>query len=93
MKEFSDLFKIMNDFQESINNMMADVKEIKENYKVTQNDGIELPISIEEASKVTNLAIATIYGKKHRGQIPFTKKGGKLYFYRSQLINWLNESE
>lgn len=93
MKEFADLFKIMSDFQDSMNHLISDVKEIKSNSNLKQHDGVELPINIEEASRVTNLAVATIYGKKHRGEIPFIKKGGKLYFYRSQLIDWLNKSE
>ncbi|MEI6435530.1 MAG: helix-turn-helix domain-containing protein [Bacteroidota bacterium] len=50
----------------------------------------DLPIDILEASKVIKRSVATIYGYVHRREIPVTKRGGKLLFYRKDLLSWLN---
>ena len=46
-------------------------------------------LSIKEASIYLNLAIQTLYGFTSKNEIPFIKKGKKLYFQRSDLENWL----
>lgn len=45
--------------------------------------GIDLAIS------VTGLARATIYSKVSRREIPHSKRGKRLYFSRSELIQWI----
>jgi len=40
-------------------------------------------------STLLNLADSTIYGLVHRGEIPHHKKGGRLYFLRSELLDWI----
>lgn len=44
---------------------------------------------IELASKITGLAIPTIYSKVSRSEIPHMKRGKKLYFSRQELIHWI----
>ena len=46
-------------------------------------------LSIKEASIYLNLAIQTLYGFTSKNEIPFIKRGKKLYFQRSDLENWL----
>jgi excisionase family DNA binding protein len=48
-------------------------------------------LSIEQASKLINLAKPTIYGLTCKCEIPYIKKGKKLYFIRSELVAWLND--
>jgi excisionase family DNA binding protein len=50
---------------------------------------IEGPISIQQASTFLNLSISTLYGKVYRGEIPVSKQGKRLYFSRSELIEWI----
>ena len=50
-------------------------------------------ISIQEASAFLNLAKQTLYSFTSRNIIPFFKKGKKLYFRKSDLINWLSEGK
>jgi excisionase family DNA binding protein len=60
----------------------------KENaLKLEKND-----ILIEEASKITGLAVSTIRTKCHLNEIPYSKpKGTKLLrFKRDELIEWMN---
>ena len=49
--------------------------------------------SIKEAANFLNLAIQTLYGFTSKREIPFMKKGKKLYFKESELLNWLEEGK
>ncbi len=46
-------------------------------------------MTIEGASKLLSLSVATIYTKVCKNEIPVNKKGKKLYFYRSELLDWI----
>lgn len=46
-------------------------------------------LSIKQASKLLNLAVATIYSKVSKNEIPVNKQGKRLYFYRSELMEWI----
>jgi excisionase family DNA binding protein len=52
-------------------------------------------ILIDEASKITGLAVSTIRTKCHLNEIPFYKpKGTKLLrFKRDELIEWMNSNK
>lgn len=50
----------------------------------------EIPVQIDEAAKILGLAKITIYIKTKSGEIPAYKKGGKLFFYTSELLHWIN---
>jgi len=47
-------------------------------------------IDIENASKYTGIAIATLYDYTHKKKIPFNKVGKKLIFSKIQLSEWIN---
>ena len=49
--------------------------------------------SIKEACIFLNLAQQTLYGFTSRREIPFIKRGKKLYFRKSELKNWLFEGK
>ena len=46
-------------------------------------------LNIEEASSLLNLAKATVYALSSSGRIPVFKKSKRLYFSRSQLLDWV----
>lgn len=50
-------------------------------------------LSIEQASQFLNLAKQTIYGFTSKNEIPFIKRGKKLYFRKSDLESWLLEGK
>jgi excisionase family DNA binding protein len=50
-------------------------------------------LSISEASEFLNLAKQTLYGFTSKNEIPFIKKGKKLYFKKSDLQKWLLEGK
>ena len=49
--------------------------------------------SIKEASAFLNLAPQTLYGFTSKREIPFIKRGKKLYFRKSELEKWLMEGK
>ncbi|HKC68144.1 MAG TPA: helix-turn-helix domain-containing protein [Bacteroidia bacterium] len=50
-------------------------------------------LNLKEAAKYLNLANQTIYGLTSKNEIPFLKRGKKLYFKKSELEKWINEGK
>lgn len=50
-------------------------------------------LTIQEASQLTRLAVATIYIKCSQKTIPHYKKGKFLYFKKSELENWIDQGK
>jgi excisionase family DNA binding protein len=50
-------------------------------------------LNLKEAANYLNLAKQTIYGLTSKNEIPFLKRGKKLYFKKSELENWINEGK
>lgn len=46
-------------------------------------------LNMREAAAFLNLKPYTIYGMVSRGEIPVNKKGKKLMFLRSELLDWV----
>jgi excisionase family DNA binding protein len=53
------------------------------------SEGSSNLLTVKEAAKLLNLAVPTIYGLVHRRQIPFHKKTKRLYFFKDQIIKWI----
>jgi len=76
-------------------NVIAELKnEIKELkalliQKTNSEPEIDNPIGIKDVSKVTGKTVPTIYGYCQRNEIPYQKKGNRLYFFKSEIINWI----
>lgn len=47
-------------------------------------------LSVEQACAYLNLAKQTLYGFTSKQEIPFLKKGKKLYFKQTELEAWIN---
>lgn len=56
-----------------------------------QNIDSETVLNVSEAAKLLNLGVQTVYVKVSKKEIPFLKQGKRLYFYRSELLKYLNE--
>lgn len=78
--------ELQNIIQASVNKALAEYVPVK-----AEDKSEFLPI--KEACKLLNLARQTIYGLTSKRLIPFIKRGKKLYFKRTDLINWLNEGK
>ena len=64
-------------------------KAMGEQSQQATHNGTEF-LTIKGAAGFLNLAIQTVYGLTSKREIPFLKKGKKLYFKKSELENWLN---
>ena len=53
----------------------------------------KIPISINEACKLLNLSKSTLYGYCQQSLIPQYKQSKKLYFYKSELLEWINNGK
>lgn len=49
----------------------------------------EIPIYIDEAAKILGIVKPTLYSKVSKREIPFHKRGKKLYFFKSDLLNYI----
>ena len=57
--------------------------------KILGKDKKDDLLTISGAAKFLKLSIATIYSKVCRKEIPVNKQGKRLYFYKSELANWI----
>ena len=62
---------------------------ISEQNSQQQMDEPDRILSLKETATFLNLAQQTVYGFTSKQQIPFIKKGKKLYFKKSELEKWL----
>lgn len=53
----------------------------------------ECPIGIDAAASILNLSRSTVYALTSRRKVPHYKRGGKLYFLRSELLAWLMDGK
>ena len=50
---------------------------------------IETPIQLDEVVPITGLSKPTLYGYVQRNEIPYHKKGNRLYFFKTEIIDWI----
>lgn len=50
---------------------------------------IETPIQLDEVVPITGLTKPTLYSYVQRNEIPYHKKGNRLYFFKSEIIDWI----
>lgn len=48
-------------------------------------------LTVQETAQFLNLAVATIYSKVSRGELPVMKQGKRLYFSSTELMQYLKE--
>lgn len=65
------------------------IKSLLESVDSKSESGIEQVLTLKEASSFLELSPATIYLKVSKREIPYSKKGKRLYFLKSDLIDWI----
>jgi len=51
------------------------------------------PLNIDEAAAFLRLAKSTLYSKVSRRELPCKKQGNRLYFFKSELTEYLKEGK
>ena len=49
------------------------------------------PLDIKAASKILKKAVPTIYMLVEKGELPHCKKGNRLYFFKQELLEWVQQ--
>ena len=50
-------------------------------------------LTIDEASKLIDLAKPSVYGLVHKNKIPYHKKSKRLYFLKSEILDWIKSGK
>ncbi len=50
-------------------------------------------LSIQEAATFLNLSKSTLYNKVNRNELPYMKKGKRLYFSRIELVDYIKSGK
>lgn len=50
-------------------------------------------LTIQEAASFLNLSKHTLYNKVNKNELPYMKKGKRLYFSRSELMNYIKSGK
>tara|TARA_R110002051_G_C8744325_1_gene499493 strand:+ start:2597 stop:2932 length:336 start_codon:yes stop_codon:yes gene_type:complete len=79
--------------QQDVAEVKKDLKELKALYlqkaeKIVEDDD---PKSIDYIIKLTGLAKPTVYGLCRKNEVPYHKRNGRLYFFRSEIIAWIKQ--
>ena len=79
------------DLPNEIANLRNEVKEMKALFlqKAETQPKPNIPLGIKNVSDLTGYTVATIYGYCQRREIPYHKKGNRLYFFKSDIIDWI----
>ncbi|TXK29852.1 helix-turn-helix domain-containing protein [Pontibacter qinzhouensis] len=51
----------------------------------------ELLLNVSQAAAFLHLSVATLYTKVSGREVPFSKRGKRLYFRKSELEEWVRE--
>ena len=73
----------------SIENLILDLKHLPK--QISSAEQNENPLHIQEVAKFLGLTVSTIYCKVSKGELPVTKRGKRLYFFKSELLDYLKE--
>lgn len=82
--KFEDLPFAVTELQKGQNELKALLLQ-----KAEPQKEIETPINLDEVTKITGLTKPTLYGYVQRNEIPYNKKGNRLYFFKSEIIDWI----
>lgn len=81
-----------NTIEEKLNNIEALVLDIKNSKAEKETDPRgEQFLSVQETAEFLNLSVPTIYGLTSKSLIPFMKTGKRLYFLKSELVDYLKQ--
>ena len=72
----------------NIENLLLDFKHSPQKGNQPETDQL---LTIQQAGELIKLTPPTIYGLVSRNEIPFSKKGKRLYFSKLDLMNWIKE--
>ena len=84
----------MNNPFDSIDERLVRIENLLLEIKINSSERIKIPLedeilTIQQAGKLINLSVPSIYGLVHESKIPVSKKGRRLYFSKQELMKWI----
>ena len=77
--------------EQRLNNIENQLSELLKMAKApTLKEATEEIMTVEQLSDYLTIARQTIYGKCSSKEIPYYKRGKRLYFKKSEINNWIN---
>lgn len=83
---------------EAVSHLMMDVEVIKNlllNQSATRkpdaenNDDVNDILNVADVAKKLGLEKGTVYNLTHKRQIPYFKRGGRIYFDKNEINDWI----
>ncbi len=71
----------------NIESLLLDIKHPP--FQETKNS--EKLLTVKEAAEFLNLTVPTIYTKTSKGELPFMKRGKRLYFSSTELTDYIKK--
>lgn len=84
---FDSLPQVVQELNAKIDNIMLLLQSAKPDVK--QGD----LLTIQEAATFLNLSKSTLYNKVNKSELPYMKKGKRLYFSRSELMDYIKSGK
>ena len=82
-------FEVIENRLTSIENLLLDLKQKPIEVGI-QNEAEKL-LNIQEAAEFLNLTVPTIYSKVSKGELPVMKRSKRLYFSRTELLEYIKD--
>lgn len=82
-------FEVIEARLSSIENLILDLKH--QPTKVAPTDQPEQLLTIQEAAEFLSLTVPTMYNKVSKSELPVMKRSKRLYFSRTELMEYLKE--
>ncbi|MGJ8666715.1 MAG: helix-turn-helix domain-containing protein [Patiriisocius sp.] len=81
--------------QQDVAEVKKDLKELKALFfeKAEINPQNNQPKTIDEIVKLTGYTKPTLYGYCQKKTIPHHKKNGRLFFFESEIIDWIKQGK
>lgn len=81
-------------FSDIINLISDQVAEkVLKNLNPSNSSTEDVFINIDETAKLIDLSKSSVYGLVHQNKIPFHKKGKRLYFLKSEILDWIKSGK
>ena len=87
---FDDLPQVVAHLAGEISSLKNLIEEKRDTSQSQKPDPDEL-MTIKQASEFLDLTVQTLYNKVSKNEIPFMKRGKRLYFSKEQLIDYLKQ--
>lgn len=85
----SNPFEVLETRLSNIENLLLDLKHKPE--KAEPKPEPEQLLTIQQASEFLSLSVPTIYSKVSKDELPYMKRSKRLYFSRTELLEYLKE--